>query len=154
MCVPDVISPTHYNLYFRRLMFDVSSMEKNASNLVKAELRIFRLQNSKARVSEQRIELYQVSLFHPFRYSFIILAFQFTSSIKSTLLTTVAIRTLLSKKIEDVLPKQALAFTLGLIGLVPLFGSKPQCACVIIVFTMMNSQSALWVLAIAVYHCN
>ncbi|KAI7790387.1 putative transforming growth factor beta-2 [Triplophysa rosa] len=55
-----VISPTHYNLYFRRLLFDVSSMEKNASNLVKAELRIFRLQNSKARVSEQRIELYQI----------------------------------------------------------------------------------------------
>lgn len=79
MCVPDVISPTHYNLYFRRLMFDVSSMEKNASNLVKAELRIFRLQNSKARVSEQRIELYQVSLFHPFRYYLIILAFQITT---------------------------------------------------------------------------
>ncbi|OXB77928.1 UNVERIFIED_CONTAM: hypothetical protein H355_015214 [Colinus virginianus] len=34
-------------------------MEKNASNLVKAEFRVFRLQNSKARVSEQRIELYQ-----------------------------------------------------------------------------------------------
>ncbi|ROL33003.1 Transforming growth factor beta-2 [Anabarilius grahami] len=55
-----VISPTHYNPYFRRLRFDVSSMEKNASNLVKAELRIFRLQNPKARVSEQRIELYQI----------------------------------------------------------------------------------------------
>lgn len=41
-------------------MFDVSSMEKNASNLVKAELRIFRLQNPAARVAEQRIELYQV----------------------------------------------------------------------------------------------
>lgn len=37
-------------------------MEKNASNLVKAELRVFRLQNPKARVSEQRIELYQVNL--------------------------------------------------------------------------------------------
>uniref|UniRef100_A0A673L1X9 Transforming growth factor beta n=1 Tax=Sinocyclocheilus rhinocerous TaxID=307959 RepID=A0A673L1X9_9TELE len=57
----NVISPTHYNPYFRRLRFDVSSIEKNASNLVKAELRIFRLQNPKARVSEQRIELYQVS---------------------------------------------------------------------------------------------
>lgn len=56
----DVISHTHFNPYFRRLMFDVSSMEKNASNLVKAELRIFRLQNPGARVSEQRIELYQV----------------------------------------------------------------------------------------------
>ncbi|XP_034029832.1 LOW QUALITY PROTEIN: transforming growth factor beta-2 proprotein [Thalassophryne amazonica] len=54
------ISPTHLNPYFRRLTFDVSSMEKNASNLVKAELRIFRLQNPGAHVSEQRIELYQV----------------------------------------------------------------------------------------------
>ncbi|XP_027005238.1 transforming growth factor beta-2 proprotein [Tachysurus fulvidraco] len=54
------ISPTHYNPYFRRLRFDVIPMEKNASNLVKAELRIFRLQNPKARVSEQRIELYQI----------------------------------------------------------------------------------------------
>ncbi|XP_026140531.1 transforming growth factor beta-2-like [Carassius auratus] len=54
------ISSTHFNPYFRRLRFDVSSMEKNASNLVKAELRIFRLQNPKARVSEQRIELYQI----------------------------------------------------------------------------------------------
>ncbi|TKS81566.1 Transforming growth factor beta-2 [Collichthys lucidus] len=43
-----------------RLTFDVSSMEKNASNLVKAELRIFRLPNHGARVSEQRIELYQI----------------------------------------------------------------------------------------------
>ncbi|KAA8587877.1 hypothetical protein FQN60_016739 [Etheostoma spectabile] len=58
--VGDVISPTHFNPYFRRLTFDVSSMEKNASNLVKAELRIFRLQNHGAQVSEQRIELYQI----------------------------------------------------------------------------------------------
>lgn len=36
-------------------------MEKNASNLVKAEFRVFRLQNPKARVAEQRIELYQVA---------------------------------------------------------------------------------------------
>lgn len=56
----NVISPTHFNPYFRRLSFDVSPMEKNASNLVKAELRIFRLQNPGARVPEQRIELYQI----------------------------------------------------------------------------------------------
>lgn len=56
----NVISPTLFNPYFRRLTFDVSSMEKNASNLVKAELRIFRLQNPGAQVSEQRIELYQI----------------------------------------------------------------------------------------------
>lgn len=58
--LPDVISHTHFNPYFRRLVFDVSSMERNASNLVKAELRIFRLQNPAARVAEQRVELYQV----------------------------------------------------------------------------------------------
>ncbi|KAJ8409165.1 hypothetical protein AAFF_G00241860 [Aldrovandia affinis] len=56
----NVISHMHYSPYFRRLTFDVSSMETNASNLVKAELRVFRLQNPKARVSEQRIELYQI----------------------------------------------------------------------------------------------
>ncbi|KAM9488237.1 transforming growth factor beta-2 proprotein [Clarias gariepinus] len=57
---PNMISQFLHNAYFRWLRFDVSSMEKNASNLVKAELRIFRLQNPKASVSEQRIELYQV----------------------------------------------------------------------------------------------
>ncbi|XP_062980143.1 transforming growth factor beta-2 proprotein [Elgaria multicarinata webbii] len=54
------ISTNHPIPYFRRVRFDVSAMEKNASNLVKAEFRVFRLQNPKARVSEQRIELYQV----------------------------------------------------------------------------------------------
>uniref|UniRef100_A0A8D0H3V9 Transforming growth factor beta n=1 Tax=Sphenodon punctatus TaxID=8508 RepID=A0A8D0H3V9_SPHPU len=54
------IPPNHVSLYFRFVKFDVSAMEKNASNLVKAEFRVFRLQNPKARVSEQRIELYQI----------------------------------------------------------------------------------------------
>ncbi|XP_029449043.1 transforming growth factor beta-2 proprotein [Rhinatrema bivittatum] len=56
----NVIPPTYYSPYFRIVRFDVSTMEKNASNLVKAEFRVFRLQNPKARVSEQRIELYQI----------------------------------------------------------------------------------------------
>ncbi|CAI5770959.1 transforming growth factor beta-2 proprotein [Podarcis muralis] len=56
----NLISTNHPIPYFRRVRFDVSAMEKNASNLVKAEFRVFRLQNPKARVSEQRIELYQV----------------------------------------------------------------------------------------------
>ncbi|XP_055000523.1 transforming growth factor beta-2 proprotein isoform X3 [Sorex araneus] len=56
----DVIPPTFYRPYFRIVRFDVSAMEKNASNLVKAEFRVFRLQNPKARVPEQRIELYQI----------------------------------------------------------------------------------------------
>ncbi len=61
----DAISPTHLNPYYRRLTFDVSSMEKNASNLVKVELRIFRLQYPGARVPEQRVELYQVHSLFP-----------------------------------------------------------------------------------------
>ncbi|XP_062066340.1 transforming growth factor beta-2 proprotein isoform X3 [Lepus europaeus] len=56
----DAIPPTFYRPYFRIVRFDVSTMEKNASNLVKAEFRVFRLQNPKARVAEQRIELYQI----------------------------------------------------------------------------------------------
>ncbi|XP_066552399.1 transforming growth factor beta-2 proprotein [Amia ocellicauda] len=56
----NVIPSVLYNPYFRRLRFNVTSMEKNSSNLVKAELRVFRIQNPKARVFEQRIELYQV----------------------------------------------------------------------------------------------
>ncbi|CAH2254174.1 transforming growth factor beta-2 isoform X2 [Pelobates cultripes] len=56
----NVIPPNYYSPYFRIVRFDVSAMEKNASNLMKAEFRVFRLQNSKARVSEQRIELYQI----------------------------------------------------------------------------------------------
>ncbi|XP_073484469.1 transforming growth factor beta-2 proprotein isoform X1 [Aquarana catesbeiana] len=56
----NAIHPNYYNPYFRIVRFDVSAMEKNVSNLVKAEFRVFRLQNPKARVSEQRIELYQI----------------------------------------------------------------------------------------------
>ncbi|XP_060034436.1 transforming growth factor beta-2 proprotein isoform X2 [Erinaceus europaeus] len=56
----NAIPPTFYRPYFRIVRFDVSAMEKNASNLVKAEFRVFRLQNSRAKVSEQRIELYQI----------------------------------------------------------------------------------------------
>ncbi|XP_056424332.1 transforming growth factor beta-2 proprotein isoform X2 [Hyla sarda] len=56
----NAIHPNYYNAYFRIIRFDVSAMEKNLSNLVKAEFRVFRLQNLRARVSEQRIELYQI----------------------------------------------------------------------------------------------
>ncbi|KAM6165106.1 transforming growth factor beta-2 proprotein isoform 1-T1 [Erethizon dorsatum] len=60
MTIKDAIPPPFYRPYFRIVRFDVSAMEKNASNLVKAEFRVFRLQNPKARVPEQRIELYQI----------------------------------------------------------------------------------------------
>ncbi|XP_078516636.1 transforming growth factor beta-2 proprotein-like isoform X2 [Lissotriton helveticus] len=46
--------------FFRIIRFDVSALEKNASNLVKAELRLFRVPNPKSRASEQRVELYQI----------------------------------------------------------------------------------------------
>uniref|UniRef100_A0A4W3GUF0 Transforming growth factor beta n=1 Tax=Callorhinchus milii TaxID=7868 RepID=A0A4W3GUF0_CALMI len=49
-----------YNPYFRLLHFDVSGLERNFSSLFRAQFRVFRLQHQKARVSEQRIELYQV----------------------------------------------------------------------------------------------
>ncbi|KAB0377206.1 hypothetical protein FD755_011650, partial [Muntiacus reevesi] len=65
----NAIPPTFYRPYFRIVRFDVSAMEKNASNLVKAEFRVFRLQNPKARVPEQRIELYQVILFGLFEWT-------------------------------------------------------------------------------------
>ncbi len=46
--------------------FNVSSMEKNATNLFRAEFRALRVPNSSAKRNEQRIELYQVpaSCFH------------------------------------------------------------------------------------------
>ncbi|XP_078085893.1 transforming growth factor beta-2 proprotein isoform X2 [Mustelus asterias] len=56
----NVIPSQQYNPYFRRVYLDVTSMEKNVSNLVKAEFRVFRSQNPKAKVEEQRIELYQI----------------------------------------------------------------------------------------------
>uniref|UniRef100_A0A4W3GUE1 Transforming growth factor beta n=1 Tax=Callorhinchus milii TaxID=7868 RepID=A0A4W3GUE1_CALMI len=55
-----LISTSLYNPYFRLLHFDVSGLERNFSSLFRAQFRVFRLQHQKARVSEQRIELYQV----------------------------------------------------------------------------------------------
>ncbi|XP_043929802.1 transforming growth factor beta-3 proprotein isoform X2 [Protopterus annectens] len=40
--------------------FDVSRMEKNATNLFRAEFRVLRISNRDAKRNEQRIELYQV----------------------------------------------------------------------------------------------
>ncbi|XP_057199557.1 transforming growth factor beta-3 proprotein [Triplophysa rosa] len=41
-------------------LFNVSSMEKNATNLFRAEFRALRVPNSNAKRNEQRIELYQI----------------------------------------------------------------------------------------------
>uniref|UniRef100_A0A4W4GE55 Transforming growth factor beta n=1 Tax=Electrophorus electricus TaxID=8005 RepID=A0A4W4GE55_ELEEL len=40
--------------------FDLTNVERNSSTLVKAEFRIFRVQNARARVTEQRVEIYQI----------------------------------------------------------------------------------------------
>ncbi|XP_078064276.1 transforming growth factor beta-2 proprotein-like, partial [Mustelus asterias] len=56
----NMISTSFYNPYFRLIHFDTSTMERNASNLVKAEFRLYRIRYQKSRVAEQRIELYQV----------------------------------------------------------------------------------------------
>ncbi|CAN0396383.1 unnamed protein product [Lampetra planeri] len=49
-----------HNNYFRIFKFNLSLFNKNASNLVKAELRVQRLPNPAAKLIEQRIELYQI----------------------------------------------------------------------------------------------
>ncbi|XP_032992000.1 transforming growth factor beta-2 proprotein-like [Lacerta agilis] len=54
------IASTQASPFFRLLRFDVSGAERNLSSLVQAELRIYRVPNPRARVMEQRVELYQV----------------------------------------------------------------------------------------------
>ncbi|XP_036404840.1 transforming growth factor beta-2 proprotein [Megalops cyprinoides] len=56
----NVISSGPPSPYFRVLGFDVSHMERNNSTLVKAELRIYRVPNPRARAVEQRVEISQV----------------------------------------------------------------------------------------------
>ncbi|XP_069501244.1 transforming growth factor beta-2 proprotein-like [Ambystoma mexicanum] len=56
----NLIPTSQISPFFRIVRFDVSSLEKNASNLVKAELRIFKVPNLKSRVTEQRVELHQI----------------------------------------------------------------------------------------------
>ncbi|XP_041094021.1 transforming growth factor beta-2 proprotein [Polyodon spathula] len=46
--------------YFRVVNFAMSGMDRNSSTLVKAEFRVFRVPHPKARVAEQRVELYQI----------------------------------------------------------------------------------------------
>ncbi|XP_060783917.1 transforming growth factor beta-2 proprotein [Neoarius graeffei] len=46
--------------YFRVVKFDVTNVDRNSSTLVKAEFRIYRLQNTHARATEQRVEIYQI----------------------------------------------------------------------------------------------
>ncbi|KAK1804137.1 hypothetical protein P4O66_020177, partial [Electrophorus voltai] len=55
----DAINTVPQNPYFRVVRFDLTNVERNSSTLVKAEFRIYRVQNARARVTEQRVEIYQ-----------------------------------------------------------------------------------------------
>lgn len=59
----DVINTVPQSPYFRVVKFDVTNVDRNASTLVKAEFRIYRVQNTHARATEQRVEIYQVNSF-------------------------------------------------------------------------------------------
>ncbi|XP_069749999.1 transforming growth factor beta-2 proprotein-like [Narcine bancroftii] len=56
----NMISTSLYNPYFRLVNFDLVTLERNVSQLVKAQFRLFRIRHQKAKVAEQRIEVYQV----------------------------------------------------------------------------------------------
>lgn len=56
----NVISTSLANPYFRVVNFAVSGIDTNSSTLVKAEFRVFRVPHPRARVTEQRVELYQI----------------------------------------------------------------------------------------------
>ncbi|XP_026872795.2 transforming growth factor beta-2 proprotein [Electrophorus electricus] len=56
----NAINTVPQNPYFRVVRFDLTNVERNSSTLVKAEFRIFRVQNARARVTEQRVEIYQI----------------------------------------------------------------------------------------------
>ncbi|KAJ8405140.1 hypothetical protein AAFF_G00321310 [Aldrovandia affinis] len=56
----NVISSGPPSPYFRVLGFDVTRVERNSTTLVKAEFRIYRAPNPRARALEQRVEIYQL----------------------------------------------------------------------------------------------
>ncbi|XP_010896681.1 transforming growth factor beta-2 proprotein [Esox lucius] len=56
----NAVNPTPPSPYYRLVRFDVSGVDRNSSNLVKAEFRIYRALNPQARTTEQRVEIYQV----------------------------------------------------------------------------------------------
>ncbi|XP_072101869.1 transforming growth factor beta-2 proprotein-like [Mobula birostris] len=56
----NMISTSLYNPYFRLVNFDLAILERNVSQLAKVQFRLFRIRHQKAKVAEQRIEVYQV----------------------------------------------------------------------------------------------
>ncbi|XP_053486910.1 transforming growth factor beta-2 proprotein [Ictalurus furcatus] len=56
----NVINTVPQSPHFRVVKFDVTSVDRNSSTLVKAEFRIYRVQNTHAQATEQRVEIYQI----------------------------------------------------------------------------------------------
>lgn len=58
--VPDDLPYCPKSITSKVFRFNVSAMERNSTNLFRAEFRVLRVPNSTAKRNEQRIELYQV----------------------------------------------------------------------------------------------
>ncbi|XP_007247501.1 transforming growth factor beta-2 proprotein [Astyanax mexicanus] len=56
----NTIGPQAHSPYFRVVRFDITNVDRNSSTLMKAEFRIFRVQNTHARATEQRVEVNQI----------------------------------------------------------------------------------------------
>ncbi|KAG9272555.1 transforming growth factor beta-2-like [Astyanax mexicanus] len=56
----NAIGPQAHSPYFRVVRFDITNVDRNSSTLMKAEFRIFRVQNTHARATEQRVEVNQI----------------------------------------------------------------------------------------------
>lgn len=60
LSVPDDLPNCPKGITSKVFRFNVSAMERNSTNLFRAEFRALRVPNSSAKRNEQRIELYQV----------------------------------------------------------------------------------------------
>ena len=63
LCLLDDLTVCPKGITSKIFRFNVSSVEKNETNLFRAEFRVFRMPNPASKRSEQRIELFQVNLF-------------------------------------------------------------------------------------------
>lgn len=62
LCLLDDLTVCPKGITSKIFRFNVSSVEKNETNLFRAEFRVFRMPNPASKRSEQRIELFQVNL--------------------------------------------------------------------------------------------
>lgn len=61
LCLLDDLAVCPKGITSKIFRFNVSSVEKNETNLFRAEFRVLRMPNPSSKRSEQRIELFQVS---------------------------------------------------------------------------------------------